>query len=153
MTPAELTRFKRKYTIDPGGCWLWTGADNGKGYGQTWVNGRRQYAHRASYVHYHGTVPQGHDVCHRCDVPSCVNPAHLFAGTRSDNMRDMAHKGRASMLRARLTAEDLRCIGAQRADGETFTAIANRLHVSHQTVSRVLSGKTYKHAQRKGHSA
>lgn len=153
MTPAELTRFKTKYAIDPRGCWLWTGADNGKGYGQTWVNGRRQYAHRASFVHYHGPVPKGHDVCHRCDVPSCVNPTHLFAGTRSDNMRDMSKKGRASMLLARLTAADLRYIRAQHAEGTSTVAIADRLRVSRQTVGRVLRGRTYRHTQTKGSAA
>jgi hypothetical protein len=77
------------------GCWLWMRAVNGKGYGSCQFNGKVQLAHRVAYLLALGD-PAGLVVCHRCDVPSCVNPDHLFLGTVGDNNRDRDRKGRAS---------------------------------------------------------
>ncbi len=98
MTPDELHRFEEKFLVDPNsGCWLWTGSVCSKGYGR-FVSARVRVApllaHRVAYEHFIGPIPERHYVCHRCDVPSCVNPAHLFVGTQGDNMRDSLRKGR-----------------------------------------------------------
>lgn len=77
------------------GCWEWTGARSNFGYGQLWIDGVRWTAHRLAYVIESGQpVAAGMFVCHRCDNPPCCNPAHLFIGTNSDNIRDAASKGR-----------------------------------------------------------
>lgn len=58
------------------------------------VAGQKFRAHRYSYAMLHGMPPSTIDVCHTCDTPQCVNPEHLFVGTRTDNMRDCRSKGR-----------------------------------------------------------
>lgn len=86
-------RFLSK-VLKSDGCWLWTGALN-RGYGGIKFNGRQRAAHRISYELFIGPITEGLAVCHRCDVRTCVNPAHLFLGTLHDNTQDMLSKGRA----------------------------------------------------------
>ncbi len=76
------------------GCWLWTGSLTSGGYGCCWWDGKQTNAHRFSWLAYRGEIPSGQLVLHKCDMPSCVNPDHLFLGTAADNMRDMVAKGR-----------------------------------------------------------
>lgn len=77
------------------GCWLWTGAWNGEGYG---LFRHTKRVHRFSYELHHGPIPDGLFVCHRCHVPACVNPDHLYAGTHTQNMLD--RRGRPRRQRA-----------------------------------------------------
>lgn len=101
MAPKVQTlteRLERHSIPEPNsGCWLWTGAYSDGGYGllDAKIAGRRETrAHRVSYHAFVGPIPVGLFICHRCDVPCCVNPDHLFLGTPLDNTRDMIRKGR-----------------------------------------------------------
>jgi hypothetical protein len=88
--------FIRRINIDPNGCWLWGGhVSKQNGYGAFYQNGTRHYVHRFAFQLSKGVVPSGLDVCHECDVRHCVNPNHLYAATRSENIRDMMRKNRA----------------------------------------------------------
>lgn len=75
------------------GCWCWTGYTDGR-YGLISIKGKEEKAHRASYSHFKGPIPEGMVVRHRCDNTKCINPDHLVLGTQFDNMRDMVERGR-----------------------------------------------------------
>lgn len=102
MTKHVLTplaeRFWLRVKKTECGCWLWTGSKARCGYGTIGL-GRRgdgtAYAHRVSYELHVGPIPGGMLALHKCDVRTCVNPAHLFLGTKRDNTQDMMRKGRA----------------------------------------------------------
>lgn len=90
-TKAFMLRHMKKTA---NGCWEWTRSKDRKGYGQVGVNYKHIYAHRLAYMLWIGEIPEGMCVCHHCDNPPCFNPNHLFIGTRKDNARDAAQKGR-----------------------------------------------------------
>lgn len=99
LPPQPLTqRFAGKFRIDTQtGCWPWTAAVDYHGYGRIQMGPRGGgviIAPRASWLIHNGPIPEGMCVLHRCDNPPCVNPDHLWLGTRSDNQRDMMAKGR-----------------------------------------------------------
>lgn len=75
-------------------CWEWIGLKNETGYGTLTVRQQRWLAHRLSWTLHRGPIPNGLCVLHKCDFPPCVNPDHLFLGTRTDNHADMIRKGR-----------------------------------------------------------
>lgn len=96
-----IDRFMEKVRKNEGGCWIWIGSLSNKGYGQLGV-GRRDEglvtAHRWSYEHFIGPIPDGLWVLHHCDVKACVNPEHLYVGTLEDNMRDVVERGRSKKI-------------------------------------------------------
>jgi hypothetical protein len=87
-------RFWRK--VDTSGeCWVWTGANNARGYGMIrFTPTHREYAHRWIYAQVCGPIPEGQVIMHLCDNPRCIRPTHLRAGTQSENSLDMVAKGR-----------------------------------------------------------
>ncbi len=93
----SIKRFVAKVYVDPNnwsGCWLWTGVKARGNRGQFKLNKKKVLAPRFSYTLYKGVIPHGQVVCHSCDNPTCVNPAHLWLGTQGDNLRDCVAKGR-----------------------------------------------------------
>jgi hypothetical protein len=96
-TPADralLVRFWSKVDTS-GDCWLWLPAPGSHAYGR-FVKHKTEhvYAHRFAAERYLPDFDPALHVCHKCDVPRCVRPDHLFMGSRSDNLQDASHKGR-----------------------------------------------------------
>lgn len=143
-----MNRFWSK--VDRSGdCWLWTGAKS-EGYGYCRSAGKMSGAHRVSWQMANGQIPGGLHVLHRCDVRSCVNPAHLFLGTNADNMRDRDAKGRQvgspgeRHPAARLTNSNvvlLRHVYAM--GGYTQRELAPLFGLSQSAVSAVVRRKTW----------
>lgn len=135
----------------PDECWLWMAAADKHGYGRI-GRGRRDesriLAHRAAYELVVGIIPLGLLVCHACDTPACVNPAHLFIGTYSDNMKDCASKGRCVSPRgethrsAKLT--DGKALEILLSKG-THRAIASKFGITHSVVGLIKRRKIWKH--------
>lgn len=128
-------------------CWLWTGAQDGRGYGKlTDVGGVDYKATRLLWTLLHGPIPHGLVVCHACDTPACVNPKHLFLGTQADNMRDAAKKRRLQhgerRWNAKLTADDVRYI---RGSTEPLKVLSARFGVTEGTISWIRHGHTWQH--------
>lgn len=73
-------------------CWNWKGSKDEFGYGRFRMPWAVERAPRLAFLSRNGYLPE--NACHKCDNPSCCNPAHIFSGTAEDNMRDMVSKGR-----------------------------------------------------------
>lgn len=131
-------------------CWEWQGSKTLEGYGRCMRNGTTIRAHRLSWFLANGTIPDGFCVCHKCDNPSCVNPAHLFLGTIGDNNRDRSTKERNGAAygeqngNAVLTKEKVELARLLHNDGVSYGQIANRLGISKTTVANVIKGRTWK---------
>lgn len=78
----------------PDDCWDWRRAKTAAGYGRVQFQGKSTGTHRVAWELTYGAIPEGMVVCHRCDRPSCCNPAHLWLGTPSQNQFDSIQKGR-----------------------------------------------------------
>lgn len=141
----------------PSECWPWVAGMNRYGYGRVAAGGAKRapilIASRVSWELHNGPIPAGARILHHCDNPRCVNPAHLYAGTQADNVRDMFQRGRANRPRgaavwcARLTSAQAREIRAAYALGDiSQRALGAQYGVSDVTVSRIVRGLRWSHA-------
>jgi hypothetical protein len=150
MKPIE-SRFWAKVKMGMG-CWTWCGSHTKTGYGQIGRGGAgagNWLAHRLSWELHFGPIPERLEVCHHCDNPACVNPAHLFLGTHAENFRDAVAKGRvqhgANHYRAKLDDIAVADIRRRAREGETEAAIAELYDIALSAVHKVIVRKNWKH--------
>ncbi len=134
-------------------CWLWTGAQMGKGwetkagYGLIRVDAPARGtipAHRASWEIHNGPIPAGQLVLHKCDVHPCVNPAHLFLGTHTDNTQDMLAKKRwPGVPTWKLNPHKVRFIRLANERKIPVKHIARHVGVTRAQVYRVINGESW----------
>lgn len=131
------------------GCWLWRGTLSTGGYGRTRVGGKKQLAHRVAYSLAVGAIPEGAVVCHACDVPACVNPAHLWVGTHAENIADRDAKKRFAKGEGhgshKLTDVEVLEIRARHTAGATFCGMARDYGVSRVSIRAVVMGVYWRH--------
>jgi hypothetical protein len=151
-------RIRQSVSVDENGCWIWQKSTQKNGYGVfAFGGGNNARAHRVSYMAFVGVIPLGMDVCHRCDVRNCVNPEHLFTGTRAENIADCLSKGRhpqtnkvrgSNHPHAKLTESDVEQILCMLASGCPKAAIARQFSVTDRVILLIAKGDTWKHVRR-----
>lgn len=152
-------RLASRITVDSHGCWRWNGAKS-SGYGRIKIARRLHLTHRVSWEIHIGEIPDGLNVCHKCDVRDCLNPEHLFIGTQSENMIDAYKKGRIRITygprpndfrhrgesnhNAKLNRTILSEAAILRKEGATYRSLGLKYGVNIQTIRRALIGEGWK---------
>lgn len=158
LVVGEEARFFAKVSKLSEGCWIWLGNLDNDMYGRHTIHrdGKKLTigAHIYSWqLHNNHTITKGIglEVCHTCDHPYCVNPDHLFLGTKSDNMQDMIQKGKFPSRKGEsnafsiLTADDVREIRRLYQSGIKKTVIASQFHIKKRTVTSIVTHESWKH--------
>ena len=158
--PIEERFWEKVAKAGPDECWEWTAARAkvpGANHGRINAGGKGSslVASRVSWELHNGPIPDGMAVCHRCDNPPCVNPAHLFLDTVLGNFNDMRAKGRnragshnlrgSQLPIAKLTEEKVLQIRARRASGEQLRPLAESFGVSRSTIEKVCYREIWTH--------
>jgi hypothetical protein len=142
-----------------GECLEWNGHTAKDGYGNMTVlcddgKWRPKRVHRLAYEQAYGAIPDGLLVCHSCDNPRCVNPAHLWLGTHKQNTRDMYMKGRDKNAPGEkhpshtLTEDDVKEIRRLRGGGDiTYRRLSERFGVCASHVCAIVHRRAWRHVE------
>jgi hypothetical protein len=144
VKPKSLVdRFWDKFDRPEEGCWQWKAMTDENGYGHVSPS---KYAHRVAWLLWFGPIPEGINVCHRCDNPGCVRPDHLFLGTQADNVQDCIMKKRHVPPRPKtiLTASQIKQIRMSYLAGLTQLALSHQYGVDRSTIGYIVRHKTWR---------
>lgn len=152
------------YKVSWDGCWEYQGCLMPNGYSKIGKNGKSYLGHRLAWITARGDIPDGLCVLHKCDNRKCINPDHLFLGTKQDNTDDMMRKGRGRFVglqspncrkptppkgerhfNAKLTEKQVEEMRAMYGGGATQVAIAAKFGVRQCHVSRILRKESWAH--------
>jgi hypothetical protein len=162
ITPRQIENFWKKVDQSggPDSCWPWLASFGTGGYGKFGVGIQQtEGAHRVAYFLAHGDIPDDMPcILHRCDNRPCVNPAHLFAGTKRDNTHDMLTKGRSGFQNgawtsspgstnpnAKLTEDAVVAIRCRISGGASTADLAREYQVSEVSIHKIRYRQSWKH--------
>jgi len=132
--------FMQNVRVADSGCWEWTASTLPSGYGRFKFHDEL-YAHRFSFYIFKGDLCEGMEICHTCDNPKCVNPAHLWQGSKTENMQDAATKGRTNTVK--LTPDDVRRIRSMRNLKYSIADIAKHFGITTTIVYDIINRRTW----------
>jgi len=153
---SKKKKFLEQIVINSQGCWIWNGSKAKDGYG---IFYSKEYlrAHRASYLLFVAQIPKGLWVLHKCDVPLCVNPKHLYLGDCKQNVKDAIERGRfpkgpnlkkslkgEKNPKSKLTEENVKEI-KKLSHSFTKSQLAEKYGVLKGTIIHITKGRTWKH--------
>ena len=154
LRPLEERFWEKVDKAGPDDCWLWNAGRTVFGYGAIGSKGRGKIllAHRVSWELANGPIPDGLHCLHRCDNPPCVNPAHIFLGTQTDNNADMRAKGRAghgdvkgsAVRTSKLTEDEVIRIRAL-SPALSFKTLGAMFGVTPQNISHIVNRRWWRH--------
>tara|TARA_R110000851_G_scaffold29745_3_gene81596 strand:+ start:34 stop:498 length:465 start_codon:yes stop_codon:yes gene_type:complete len=138
---ARVKVIERIVIAENTGCWDWALKVRPNGYARVTYLRKSMYAHRLSFQAFNGYIDKDLDVCHTCDNRKCVNPAHLFLGTRKENMEDAVKKGRqakgASIPQTKIHGANLEHVLYLIRAGVKYQAIADKYQVTKSCIGYI----------------
>lgn len=142
-------RLSNVMPITECGCHIWMGGTGGPlGYGAMKVNGKAIATHRLSWEESYGDIPDGMWVLHKCDIPTCINPEHLFLGDHNANMEDKRNKKRAPYGEGhhstKITSEDALAIRESNQSSKVLAALFN---LNASSIRNIRNGKRWKYLE------
>lgn len=144
----SISRFWSHVSVVDGSCWEWTGPKQSFGYGVSYYANRNILAHRRSWMIRHGDIPPGLCVLHKCDNPACVNPDHLFLGSRIENNEDCNSKGRRSVGEKHVTSKITEMVAIEiKSCIHPPSHYVKEYGITRACVSSIRRNKTWKHLQ------
>ncbi len=137
----------RAHTSKIEGCILWPFAKS-RGYGMTYFRGKAMKAHRVACILQNGDPLPGMMACHRCGMKACVNPRHLYWGTRQDNADDAVSHGHSPKGErhgsAKLTTEQATEI-KYFSKGVLDSELAKKFGVGETAIGNIRAGRRWRH--------